>query len=887
MSLRRYVTLGLLYALLTITTAYAVVLRNGYMQVTIAEDWVGTHPPGSLLEYTTFYEPAGNALANVAYAGKIESGSYIISSGIWEVPSQSEAIFVSSSLIDSVGGLLPVTTTIYYALVNWGLNITWRVECGSEVTFTEGLNWTWDLTRYDTLFAFNHFGQVDAFIVAELSDSKIRALRTAWNLSSDESSLWILQPVPHHGRWRVETGKLTMEWLYSREPITGLSASQYPKIASVLSPEHFIEGNIRIEVAQSDDPLPGQGNGSMFLSGMPETAEQGFIYMWDALPLMPDIFEPMTTSTNPATPVGSQIVHLLENHPRMKHVLLLGLDVICSGYPFRPTVPGWYIPQSFVCIDTMDQIEGIGALTVSHYEVRETWITQPISCIPGESLYLSGWIKVDSLSSGWTGLYLVGDASTIQPPAFIFTEASPWIYCESDVNTGPNTQLLVKVGMTGGPGKTYFDDLYFERPGTPENLLSNAGFDSFSFWVNYDGEGLEWWHAHGDRRIPVDAPEEYLEFLIRLENGTATYGWEDRVCLGMHSYHHTPNEFYPLGAPNLQEFNFYDPPGDSGRFYMIHRDLLECGLTDKSFKAVRFPGFKHHLPAIIECAKYGMQFVDQGYDYEDNCHLGVIIMPDGILWETNTNWWSDEDSEFPPEMMLPILNRGELILAGGHPISTFKLPPDSRFDIIDNIFTDLENQFPNMIYFFPHDFASFCEESRNWSDTECVWMDSSLEYRFYGSALYGQTIVAHILELSHVQLPPLIDDVPADYVIRQNRIFIPLPELQIGYHTVVLKTDPDLINIPPPPLPEKISINPPFPNPCNAVIVIPVELPHTAEVNYTFIDILGRTVLNGKTRQWAGYRNITLNVSLLSSGTYFYRIRAENVVKTGKLVLLK
>jgi len=888
MYLKRPSPVSLLLAILVTYPTSAATLQNENYRVEITEDWVDTHPPGSLIEFYRFYDPSGDALAGMAYAGKVEAGDYLLSPGIFESYSTTEGVFTSPSMLNQGGEMLPVRTTFHYRLTNQGLNIAWRIDCDDEVTFDQGLHWNWDISVWDDLYGYNQVGQVDTFSIPEIGSEKTRALRAAWRLGSPERTLWVVQPDPLQARWKIAPGILKQEWLFSREAHTTLPASEYPPIASTLTPVHSIWGSLILEIGNSNDNLPGSGFGWIFLSGMPEKAEQGYMHIWDELPFVGETWEPMTTSSNPATPYGSKIVALLENHPTMKNVFILDMDKIVSGYPFRPNLPYWDVPQSFVCIDTLEQIEGEGALTVSHYTIRTTWVEQTISSIPGETLILKGWVRVDSIWCRWAGIKLVGDSTEIQPIEFKFTSPIGWTYCQSEIDVGPNTQLTVQVGMTGGPGKIRLDDLRLERTGTPENLLENAGFNDFSFNTWWDGEGLEWWHAHQYRRLATEAPEEYLEYLRLLESGNISYGWEDRVRLGMHAYHHTPNELYPLGGDNVHEFNFYDPEGDSARFEIMHRDLIDCGLTEASFKTMRFPGHRHQMPTVLECAKYGVRFIDSAGNYALNCLLGATILPYGVVWETNHGWWCDEHNWYDPQVMYPVLSRGELVLGGGHPLTTFPLTNPQQYEIINDIFYQLEATFPYMKYYFPDDFGDFCEESRQWWDVEYVDGASALEYNFYGAAKENQTIVAELSDIGSAILPPVVDYQPVDYEIRGDRIFIELPELELGYHSVALekgigvkRTGANTA------LPDKIHLGAPYPNPCNAWITFPLELPTAAEIQYSLTDILGRIVNDGTIWRNSGYRRISLNLNDLASGIYFYQIRAANVVQKGKITLLK
>ena len=89
-------------------------------------------------------------------------------------------------------------------------------------------------------------------------------------------------------------------------------------------------------------------------------------------------------------------------------------------------------------------------------------------------------------------------------------------------------------------------------------------------------------------------------------------------------------------------------------------------------------------------------------------------------------------------------------------------------------------------------------------------------------------------------------------------------------------------------LPEQSIIIGNFPNPFNAITTIRFALPEPQFVNLTIYDLLGRKIrtLVDEHKQ-AGNHSITFDARNLSTGVYFYRLRAGNAVETKRMVLLK
>ena len=88
--------------------------------------------------------------------------------------------------------------------------------------------------------------------------------------------------------------------------------------------------------------------------------------------------------------------------------------------------------------------------------------------------------------------------------------------------------------------------------------------------------------------------------------------------------------------------------------------------------------------------------------------------------------------------------------------------------------------------------------------------------------------------------------------------------------------------------PDKFNLSQNFPNPFNPATKIEFQISNQSDVNLTVFDISGRLVstLVNKNLQ-AGYYKIEFDGSKLSSGTYFYTLKADNNVSVKKMVLVK
>lgn len=106
----------------------------------------------------------------------------------------------------------------------------------------------------------------------------------------------------------------------------------------------------------------------------------------------------------------------------------------------------------------------------------------------------------------------------------------------------------------------------------------------------------------------------------------------------------------------------------------------------------------------------------------------------------------------------------------------------------------------------------------------------------------------------------------------------------------VVKLAPDLtgINDGISALPEKISLRQNFPNPFNASTSISFELAQPSDITLTVYDILGRRIsvlADGYFE--AGAHSVTFDGGKLSSGVYFYNLKAGDLSRTRSMILLK
>jgi hypothetical protein len=91
-------------------------------------------------------------------------------------------------------------------------------------------------------------------------------------------------------------------------------------------------------------------------------------------------------------------------------------------------------------------------------------------------------------------------------------------------------------------------------------------------------------------------------------------------------------------------------------------------------------------------------------------------------------------------------------------------------------------------------------------------------------------------------------------------------------------------------LPTKFELYQNYPNPFNPETLISYQLPVASNVELILYNILGEKVATlVKEFQYAGSYNYQLSITnyQLSSGVYFYQLKAGNFLQTKKMIIMK
>ena len=208
----------------------------------------------------------------------------------------------------------------------------------------------------------------------------------------------------------------------------------------------------------------------------------------------------------------------------------------------------------------------------------------------------------------------------------------------------------------------------------------------------------------------------------------------------------------------------------------------------------------------------------------------------------------------------------------------------------------------NFVLIFPTITDTFSTNEACDSSITCTWspsndIDSELDYKltielnFYNTVYSDihENIIDTVYEISSHSLDILLNALSLDhsiiswYVESYDGEYYAYSDTGHFFLTrSILNSKNNVIT------PQRFLIHQNFPNPFNPSTNIYYELPKRTEVQITIYDLLGRkvTTLVSETQE-AGYKSVSWDATNVSSGMYFYQIRAGDFVETKKMVLLR
>ncbi len=416
----------------------------------------------------------------------------------------------------------------------------------------------------------------------------------------------------------------------------------------------------------------------------------------------------------------------------------------------------------------------------------------------------------------------------------------------------------------------------------PDGILTS---NRDSVWAEQGWES-SWSHWHCTWRICTEATDAYRQWLLNIQNGT--YPWAERVTMGSHGYHHTPNADSSYGG--YHEFITYEPWEHGERFRVSLADIDAMGLDTSLIETVRFPGHRTSLSGLWAVIDNGFVFYCNGWRLIDwfageqfrNQWITMYQTPLGRIWGSNTVWWGDYESAYPCEYISDVLARGKFALLGCHPIAMLAGGENPEaYARIDSVLTSMEQDYDNFGWLFPCEYGTFLEACYNISVRSMRSSGDELRMEFDGAVPDGMTFCARLDPSDQVEGVTL-DGMPLAWELRSNgRLFAISDACRAGGH--VLEVDFQAMTAPGTAACRRISVQ----NPCRSgslTIRLSGEIP-PAPVLVSILDISGRAVFRETADFCTGEAVISLSEPL-PSGFYFILVMFGEGPESAGIVML-
>jgi hypothetical protein len=281
------------------------------------------------------------------------------------------------------------------------------------------------------------------------------------------------------------------------------------------------------------------------------------------------------------------------------------------------------------------------------------------------------------------------------------------------------------------------------------------------------------------------APRSYLDFLKRIENGDSLYGWEKRMRIGCHGYHHTPTLCQP--DPD-HEFEYYDPAGDLLRIQSIFRDVQAIGLTRKSLRFIRAPGFCYTASILNLLIDSGFVFMDPGRDLfpstdrESSCF--ILTRGARRMCAAECSFWADADSSSNEDAawIYAPLTHGHLCHIGSHPEGLFQGGTEASYQRFNGFITSCEKNYSNLGYVFPDEYADNAVSVYGLRVIDATSDGSSARLVFKGAPRKGTSVLWEGIFQSAT-----FDGVAVDSRVDSGRTYFILPAAADTIHVLLLK----------------------------------------------------------------------------------------------------
>lgn len=671
-------------------------------------------------------------------------------------------------------GNLPITCILSYKIYNNSIVLNLKSWVSQKNEFPKGFDFIIQ-SNFTHIYASNHGMKGSKHLIAN-TDNYPSHLNTSTTIHNGQSSITFYIRNPFHSLWQFNKNSIhKLHIIPVLKPYTHSSLIDQagPDISSKLNPNDTIYRTIEIYNSLGvQTPI--------CFNEHKDGHSQAITMYWDELPNR-DNWAFMTTEDATDVKYDHFWVRLMNEYPKLKMGYVFLNDRILFRY--NTSFDSWGVNSTYIISDSLDESEGEWCVNLIAEKQNTLKIHQDITCESSTNYTLSYDIKTMDISG--TGAY--GEVYGLPNEHLIkkgvsVKNTNNWQNKTIQFKSGSNDNLLrVFLRIENSTGSAFFDNIKLIKGSESTNRIQNPGFEKNHPRILYDNKRRHWSDAHGIIHLPTKATKEYLNFLIRIEKDSLLYGWEDRVRLGSHGYHHTPSLYEPdIPAPGW-EFQYYDTKGDQLTIKRIFEDTYKIGLTKKSLRYIRCPGIKYTKSLVDILVDSGFVFMDPSLK-KNNFHSCFIQRGKNRLWTVNVHLWADIQAKDTPNKLISNLSLGHLGHIGGHPENVFLDAKKENYQLFSDLITQCETKFPNMGYVFPDEYA---DNANSIYDLEFVSVTEEgelLKFVFKGAIKKGVSI-----NLAGTCSNALFDGKNIKFKISNNCSYFPLPESPDSIHTLEIK----------------------------------------------------------------------------------------------------
>jgi hypothetical protein len=543
---------------------------------------------------------------------------------------------------------------------------------------------------------------------------------------------------PFHSVWELNangTGKHSLKVLQTLRPRgrPGYQWIKRPDFSPRISPSDTIFR--RVEVHTGSGPAT-----PLYLCEHPNGYTRTLAMFWDELPNR-DNWAFMTTAGATDVKYDHYFVRLMNEHPALKMGYILLVDRML--YRANASFDKWSVNSPYIFPDSLEPPEGKWCVGMTAEFKTPLTIYQTVHCEPLTDYRLTYLMKTYNVKDYGAFGQVYGSHNDLLIADEHQCASTDWMRRIVPFTTGAqDTSVTVYLRIQDATGTALFDDAFLGKAGTTVNLLQNPGFEINVPQFLYANKRRHWVDAHGPEYLVNKAPRSYLDFLKRIENGDSIYGWEKRVRIGCHGYHHSPALCQP--DPDW-EFEYYDPDGDLLRIQSIFRDVQTIGLTRKSLRFIRTPGFSYTASILNLLIDSGFVFLDPGLDLFPSAdrEFSCMILTRGAhrMCAAECSFWADCSNNEDVAWINAPLAHGHLCLIGSHPEALFLSGTEASYQRFNGIITACERNYSNLGYVFPDEYADNAVSVYGLRVIEATSNGSSARFVFKGAPRKGNSVL--------------------------------------------------------------------------------------------------------------------------------------------------